>query len=108
PVLKLLPSLNSKEDGAIKSLVDKPDGASHFHSKLKGTLPSICKILWHSFNLSFPSIESTTTPNLLNPFQRSFSIRSRRGFAIFMLSASIPKVRYLLFIKPLFPLASWL
>ena len=30
-----------------------------------------------------------------------------RGFATFKLSASIPKVRYLVLTKPLLPLASW-
>ncbi len=106
PVLKLLPSRNSKDEGAIKSLVDSPDGTSHFQSKLNCSLPSILIILWQSFSRSFPSRDSTDTPIRFSPFHRSFSILSNLGFATLMLSASMPKVRYLVFVKPLFPFAS--
>ena len=37
----------------------------------------------------------------------SASMRSRRGLASFRLSASMPKVIYLVLAKPLFPLESW-
>ena len=106
PVLNVPFSLNSKEDGAIKSFVLSPEGASHFHSKAKGSLPFILRILCMSFNRSLPSREESCTPSRLKAFQRSFSMRSRRGFAILILSASMPKVRYFVFTSPLLPLES--
>ena len=37
----------------------------------------------------------------------SVSMRSSRGLAALILSASTPKVRYLVLTRPLLPLASW-
>ena len=33
PVLNTLPSRNSKDEGAMKSYTESPDGTSHFQSK---------------------------------------------------------------------------
>ena len=91
----------------MKSFVERPEGASQSHEKEKGT----CSSMWNTpcswESRARPSSGSATTPSRLKLLSRSVSIRSSRGFAARMLSASIPKVRYFVLIRPLFPFASW-
>ena len=107
PMRNCLPVRNSKEVGAMKSLVERPEGASQSHEKEKGT----CSSMWNTpcswDSRARPSSGSATTPSRLKLLSRSVSIRSSRGFAARMLSASMPKVRYFVLIRPLFPFASW-
>ena len=107
PTPNSLPFLNSKELGAIKSFTDKPLGASHSHSKRN----LICSSMWNipcmRAKRCLPFKGSAATPSLLKLLSRSVSMRSRRGFASFTLAASMPKVRYFVLMRPLFPRASW-
>ena len=107
PIRNCLPVRNSKLDGAMKSLVDRPDGASQSHSKRNGTCSSMWKIPWSCASRALPSRVSAATPRRLKLLRMSVSMRSRRGLAALRLSASMPKVRYLVLIRPLLPLASW-
>ena len=56
---------------------------------------------------ALPSRTSAATPSRLKLFSTSVSMRSSRGLAERMLSASMEKVRYLVLIRPLLPRASW-
>ena len=107
PIRNCLPVLNSKLDGAIKSLVDKPDGASQPQSKRKGNCSSMWKMLCSWASRALPSRVCAATPSRLKLLRMSVSMRSSRGLAARMLSASMPKVRYLVLIRPLLPFASW-
>ena len=51
--------------------------------------------------------DSAATPSRLKLFSTSVSMRSSRGLAVRILSASMEKVRYLVLIRPLLPRASW-
>ena len=108
PTPKLLPVLNSKALGAMKSFTDSPEGASQSHEKRKGCGSSMWSIPCSRRRRSIPFRLSAITPRRRKLLRISVSMRSNRGFAAFRLSASTPKVRYLVLISPLFPLASWL
>ena len=107
PMRNCLPVRNSKPDGAIKSLVERPLGASQSHSNWKGACSSMWKMAWSWASRALPSRTSAATPSRLKLFSTSVSIRSRRGLAERMLSASMEKVRYLVLMRPLLPRASW-
>ena len=108
PTPNSLPFLNSKELGAIKSLTERPLGASQSHSKLKSVCSSMWNILCIRARRCFPFRDSADTPSRLKLLSKSVSIRSSLGFAALMLAASMPNVRYLVLIRPLLPRASWL
>ena len=108
PMPKQLPVLNSNELGAIKSLTESPEGASQSQEKRKGCGSSIWSIPCMSFRRSIPFILSAATPRRRKLLRISVSMRSSLGFAALTLSASTPKVRYLVLISPLLPRASWL
>ena len=91
----------------MKSLVDSPEGASQSQEKRNGVCPSMWKMPWSRRSRSMPSMGAQATPSRLKLFMMSISMRSSRGLAVLMLSASMPKVRNLVFVRPLFPLASW-
>ena len=91
----------------MKSLTDKPVAGSQSQEKRNGSLSPIWSIPCRSFNRSMPFIGSALTPSRLKLLSTSVSMRSSRGLAAFRLSASMPKVRYLVFIRPLLPRASW-
>ena len=59
-----------------------------------------------SFSRSFPFSGLAATPSWRKLFSRSFWTCCSRGFACFILSASIPNVRYFVFVRPLLPWAS--
>ena len=107
PMRNILPVLNSKELGAIKSLVDSPEGASQSHEKRNGSCSSMRRMSCMTRRRSYPFSGAATTPSRLKLLRRSVSMRSKRGFAVRRLSASMPKVRYLVLIRPLLPRASW-
>ena len=107
PIQNCLPVRNSKELGAIKSLVDRPLAASQSHSNRNSSCSSMWKIPCSWASRAFPSSVSAATPSRLKLLRMSVSMRSRRGLAALMLSASMPKVRYLVLIRPLLPFASW-
>ena len=88
-------------------MVERPEGASQSHEKQKGTCSSMWKIPCSWASRAIPFNTSAETPNRLKLLRMSVSMRSSRGFADLMLSASMPKVRYLVLIRPLFPFASW-
>ena len=106
PIPKVCLSRKSKLDGTMKSLVESPEGESHFQSKRKGWV-SMWNISCMSFNRSRPSNGDADTPRRLKLFSRSISMRSSRGFAALKFSASMPKVMNLVFVRPLLPLTSW-
>ena len=62
PNIRALPKRN--EDGAIKSLVESPDGASHFQSKENGS-PSGWKMLCMTSSRSLASSPHAEAPMLL-------------------------------------------
>ena len=107
PMRKSLPVRNSNEVGAMKSFVERPEGASQSQEKRNGA----CSSMWNTScswrRRSMPVSGSALTPRRLKLFRMSVSIRSSRGFAVFRFSASMPKVRYLVFTSPLLPFASW-
>ena len=90
----------------MKSLVDSPEGASQSQEKRNGVWPSMWKMPWSRCSRSMPFMGEQATPRRLKLLITSISMRSSRGLAALMLSASMPKVRYLVFVRPLFPLAS--
>ena len=59
-------------------------------------------------SLSLPFRLLACTPRCLKLFKMSVSICISLGFAAFTDSAFIPKVRYLVFVSPLFPASIWL
>ena len=61
PIWKLRLFLNAKEDGAIKSLVDSPLGASQFQSKRKRS-PSGCMMPCSTSSRSLPSSTRALAP----------------------------------------------
>ena len=91
----------------MKSLTDKPEGASQSHEKRNGAGSSMRSISCSSRNRSVPFSGSAATPRRLKLLRTSVSMRSKRGFAVFIPSASMPNVRYFVLISPLLPLASW-
>ena len=107
PTPKERPVRNSKELGAMKSLTERPDGASQSHEKRNGSCSSMCSIPCSSRSRSMPFMGSAATPRRLKLFRMSVSMRSSLGFAAFSPSASTPKVRYLVLMRPLLPRASW-
>ena len=82
PMRKVRVSLNSKEDGAIKSLVDRPEGASHFQSKRNGSCVSMWNMACIRARRSFPSRELVCAPKRLKLLRISSSTRSSRSFAV--------------------------
>ena len=108
PTPKLLPVLNSKALGAMKSFTDSPEGASQSHEKRKGCGSSMWSIPCSRRRRSVPFMGSAATPRRLKLLRMSVSMRSSLGFAAFRPSASTPKVRYLVLMRPLLPRASWL
>ena len=107
PIPKVRLSRKSKLDGAMKSLVDSPEGASHFQSKRKGACVSMWNMSCMSLSRSLPSSGAAATPSRLKLFSKSISMRSSLGFAALMPSASMPKVMNLVLVRPLLPLACW-
>ena len=59
-------------------------------------------------SLCSPFKVSAITPSLLKLFRISISICTSLGFADFMESAWMPKVMYLVLVKPLFPACMFL
>ena len=51
-----LPFLNSKEEGAMKSFTERPEGTRVSQSKTKGTGSPIWNILCMTLSLSYPSM----------------------------------------------------
>ena len=80
PMRNILPVLNSKELGAIKSLVDRPRGANQSHEKRNGSCSSMRRISCMTRRRSYPFSGAATTPSRLKLLRRSVSMRSRRGF----------------------------
>ena len=105
PMPKLRFSRKSKLDGAMKSLVDRPEGGSHFQSNRKGAWVSMWNMSCMSFSRSRPSSGNAETPSFLKLFRMSISMRSSLGFAVLMFSASMLKVMNLVLVRPLLPLA---
>ena len=90
----------------MKSLTDRPEGASQSHEKRNGSWVSMWNIPCSRRRRSMPFRVWATTPRRLKLLRMSVSTRSRRGLAARSVSASTPKVRYLVLIRPLLPLAS--
>ena len=107
PMRNCLPVRNSKPDGAMKSLVERPLEGSHSHSNWNGTCSSMWKMACSWASLALPSNTSAATPSRLKLFSTSVSMRSNRGLAVRMLSASMLNDRYLVLMRPLLPRASW-
>ena len=107
PMRKVLPPGNSRGVGAMKSLVDRPEGASQSQEKRNGSGSSMWKIPCSRHRRSVPLRGAADTPSRLKWLSKSVSMRSSRGLADWILSASMPKVRYLVLTRPLFPRASW-
>ena len=107
PMRNIRPFLNSKLLGAMKSLTDRPLGASQSQENRNCSGLSMWKMLCISRRRSAPFSGSADTPRRLKLLRISVSMRSSRGFAALMFSASMEKVRYLVLARPLFPLASW-
>ena len=88
----------------MKSFTERPDPGSHFQSKRKRSWTSP---MWNmscmSFSRASPFRTSACTPSWRKLFRISFWTWARRGFACFTDSASIPKVRYFVLVRPLFP-----
>ena len=106
PIRKCLPPGKENDDGAMKSFAERPDSTSHFHSKKNRSLSPIWNMSCISFRRSLPFSTFVTTPNLRKLFRISVWIWISLGFACFMDSASMPKVRYLVLVRPLLPWAS--
>ena len=107
PIWKYLPIGNAKLLGAIKSLTESPDPVRYFQSKRNFASSPIWNCLCISSSLSLPFKLLACTPSLLKLLRISVSICVSLGFAVFMDSAWIPKVRYLVFVRPLFPASIW-
>ena len=107
PIKKLRPLLKVKLSGAMKSLLDSPVFQIASQAKRNLPVPAGWNIRWRMDSRSYPSRAWALTPSTLKLARMSASIRSRRGFAAFRSSASMPKVMYLVLLRPLLPLASW-
>ena len=90
PMRKNRPSPNRKEDGAIKSLTDRPLSGSQSHSKLNRS-PSGWKMPCSSASRCFPSSVRAAAPKTLKWLRASVSIRASRARAVLMFSAFIKK-----------------
>ena len=89
--------------GAITSLVLIQLFFIRFQSKFNFSFLSWLSIWCNNSIRSFPLREKDYTPMTLKLFNISLSILSSLGLASLILSASIPKVIYFVFINPLFP-----
>ena len=107
PMVKVLPFWKEKELGAMKSLVDRPVAGSQLQSNLKEVCSSMWKMPCINSRRWLPFSASACTPSRLKLLRTSVSMRSKRGLALFRASASMPKVRYLVLMRPLLPFASW-
>ena len=103
PIWKVLLPGNANAVGAMKSFTDSPDPVSQFHSNRNRSVSPMWNMSCMRRRRSFPLSAFAATPSCLKLFMRSFWTCCSLGFACFILSASIPNVRYLVFVSPLFP-----
>ena len=85
----------------MKSLDRKPGGCQPVPREAERPCSSMCSIPCSSRSRSVPFIGPP--PEALKLLRMSVSMRSSLGFAAFSPSASTPKVRYLVLMRPLLP-----
>ena len=96
-----------KEEGAIKSWTDRPEGASQLHSKANRS-PSGCRMPWSISSHSLPPSSFARAPMTLKWLRASMTIRENRARAVLLSRASMVRVRYFVLIRPLLPRSSCL
>ena len=105
PIWNIRPSPKRKEDGAIKSLTERPLAGSHSHAKLKRS-PSGWNSPCSTSRRCFPSSTRAAAPITLKWLRVSVSIRASRARADLISFASMVKVRNFVLISPLLPRSS--